>query len=226
MLILDVNDRGVDDVLPPDDNIQVRDVSTWDDLETTYWWLHKNPGRYKTVVIDTASQLQKLAIDRAMRGREQHPSMKGKKLGDFGSMSKKDWGQVSSLMKDWLTRFRDLPMEVVFIAQDRTFKEDEDEAEGIDPSVGPALSPSVASHLNAIVHVIGHTFIRTRKVKVKVKEGKAIKTIEKTKVEYCMRLGPNPVYITKVRNPKTIITPSIVVDPTYEKLINVITGEQ
>lgn len=227
LLLLDVNDRGADDVLLGMDGIDVRSIESWADLESTYWWLHRNPKKYKTVVVDTVSQLQKLAIDQAMSNRDRHSSMKGKELGTFGSMSRKDWGAVSALMKSWLTSLRDLPMEIVFIAQDRAFRdEDEGDDTGIDPTVGPALSPSVSTHLNAIVHIIGNTFIRRRRVKTKVKVGKVIKTVEKDKIEYCIRLGPNPVYVTKVRNPKHVVTPSVLPDPTYQKIQAIITGEE
>jgi len=222
VLLLNMKDNG-DDSVSNVRGLMVRDIEDWDDLEETYWWLYKNPTAYKAIGLDTVSQMQGLALEKVMGGKARHPKMKGKALGDFGSMSRKEWGMVASLMKDWLTRFRDLPCEVVFLAQDRTSKDEEAEAdEIITPSVGPALSPSVASHLNASVHVIGNTFIRQRIVKTKVKDKAAVKTIQKKVTEYCLRLAPDPVYVTKVRKPKDIILPSVLVDPTYERLMAIV----
>lgn len=222
-LLLNIRDNG-DDSIAGVAGVRVRDINSWEDLETTYWWLHRNPGKYFAVGLDTVSQMQQLALLEVMGGKERHPKMSGKALGDFGSMSRKEWGMVASLMKDWLTRFRDLPCEVVFIAQDRTSSSEEESDEVITPSVGPALSPSVATHLNASVHIIGNTFIRQRKVKKKISDGKATRTIEKKVTEFCLRLAPDPIYMTKIRKPKTITPPSVLVDPTYEKLVAIING--
>lgn len=222
-LLLDIKDSGDDSVVGVS-NLKVMDVRTWDDLEMTYWWLLSNPGQYQCIILDTLSQLQQLAIRKVLEEKNKDPD----NAGEWGVMTMKEWGAVSSLMKTWIINFRDLPMNVVFIAQDRTFNsnDDGDEDKGLDPEVGPGLSPSIAKHLNAAVHVIGNTFIRSRTVKVKVKnpqKGKP-KTIDKQRIEFCMRLGPNDTYITKARKPKHILLPSVLVNPTYDALVAIIQG--
>lgn len=222
ILLLDVKDAG-DDSLTGLEHIQVMDVSTWDEFEIAYWWLKRNPKRFKTLVIDTMSQLQQLAIKKILEDKGKDPE----KAGEWGAMTKQDWGTVASLMKAWIISLRDLPMQVVFIAQDRTFNTgEEDEAQGLDPEVGPGLSPSIAKHLNAAVHLLANTFIRKRSVRVKVKDPAKGKPPyrDEDRIEYCLRIGPNPVYITKIRKAKAISLPSVVVDPTYEKLMAIMTG--
>ena len=141
--------------------VDVLDVETWESFEEAYWWLKQNPTKYKTVVIDTITQLQQIVVEE-IGGRKAEKA--GKAAGDWGTMTKGDWGEVSSRLKTWITNYRDLPMEVVFLAQDRVFNVDEEENQDgmIDPEVGPRLSPSVNSHLCAAVSVIGNTFIRTK----------------------------------------------------------------
>jgi phage nucleotide-binding protein len=223
ILLLDVKDKGTASVLDVE-NLDILPVEKWDDFEDAYWYLHANPKEYATVVIDTVTNLQQVVV--------QEVSSRGKKTGgqagDWGTMSRRQWGDVASRMKNWITNFRDLPLNVIFVAQDRVFNfSDEDdegsvEDENLQPEVGPALSPAVAKHLNAAVSIIGNTFIRRRrtpdrKIKDKVVKGKEV-------TEYCMRLGPNPVYITKLRKPKHIEPPSILVDPTYEDIISLVKG--
>lgn len=222
-LLLDVKDVG-DDSLSGTADVDVMDVREWNDFETAYWWLKKNPGKYQSLGIDTASQLQSLAIKKVLddKGKD------GDRAGEWGVMTKKEWGAVAELMKAWIIALRDLPMQVCFIAQDRTFNtSEEDETQGLDPEVGPALSPSIAKALNAAVHVVGCTFIRRRVVRVKLKNPPKGKSpyVDRDKIEFCMRIGPNPVYITKARKAKAIVLPSVVVDPTYDKLIDILTGE-
>lgn len=222
-LLCDIKDVG-DDSLVGVDEIDVTDIESWDDFEVMYWWVKRNPDRYSTLILDTMSQLQQLCIQKVLEDKGKDPN----RAGEWGSMTKQDWGTVASLMKTWIINLRDLPMNVVFVAQDRTFNTgEEDEAQGLDPEVGPALSPSVVKVLNAAVHVVGNTFIRRRIVKVKRKKPEKGKPPyrEEERIEFCMRVGPNQTYITKLRKPKAITLPSVVVDPTYDKLVAIIEGK-
>jgi hypothetical protein len=172
------------------------------------------------VVIDTVTMLQSKCVEKVLTDNK-----KGvENAGRWGSMTKGQWGDVAQLMKHWLVLFRDLPIEVVFLAQDRLFNFD-DEADTADdllaPEIGPRLSPSIAAALNAAVNVIGNTFIRVKEKTVEVK-GKKIK---KEVIQYCLRVGPSPVYVTKVRKPKKIVVPDVILDPEYDDIINAIEGE-
>lgn len=217
VLLLDVRDEGTDSISDVK-NLDVMEIANWEDLEQAYWWLKQNPTKYKTVGIDTVTMLQQLVVEEI----GQKKNLKKRVAGDWGTMTKSDWGDVASRLKTWITNFRDLPMEVVFIAQDRVFNVGEDDStEGmIDPEMGPALSPSAMKHLCAAVSVIGHTFIRSRTIKDKVKGV----TREKEVTEYCLRLGPSASYITKFRKPKQIALPNFLIDPTYEELLETIKG--
>ncbi len=217
VLFLDIRDEG-DDSYSDVEGVEVRDITSWEELEDTYWWLKQNPGVYSTVVWDTVTQAQQLLVEEI---GERKKLKKGKVAGDWGTMTKQDWGDVASQLKTWITNYRDLPMEVVFLAQDRVFNMDDDEgsAEGvIDPEVGPRLSPSVKSHLCAAVSVIGSTFIRRREVVKKV-EGK---TRRKEVIEYCLRLGPSASYITKIRKAKSVDLPNFIADPSFEEILEII----
>jgi len=217
LLLLDAKDKGTDSISDVK-KIDVMDVKAYEDFETVYWFLKQNPEAYKTVVIDTMSQVQHLAIEQIMEDQDKDT----KRAGEWGTMTKRDWGMVASKLKEAIINFRDLPQEVVFIAQDRVFNDDEgDEESMLDPEVGPGLIPSVVKTLNAAVTVIGNTFIRNR---IKV-TGKGRKRKETKRTQYCLRVGPNPVYITKMRKPKKVKLPSVLVNPTYEDLIEIIKGE-
>lgn len=197
------------------------DVGTWEDYEQAYWYLKSHPSEYATVVIDTATQLQHIVIQKILTEKNKDTE----RAGDWGTMTKREWAEVAAVMKTWITNFRDLEMNVVFIAQDRVFsvdEEDQDDDERITPEVGVALSPSVAKHLNASVSVIGNTFIREH-VRLKKVKGKK-KPEEVVDIQFCLRIGPNPVYTTKIRKPKEILLPDTLVDPTYEDIMEIIKG--
>lgn len=198
--------------------LDVLEVGDFEELEKLYWWLKKNPTKYKTVALDTTTQLQQMLVVELFDSKVKE----GKTVGDWGTMTKGDWGDVASRMKTWITNYRDLPCETVFICQDRVFNQSEEgDTEGmIDPEMGPALSPAVMKHLCAAVSIIGHTLIRTRVVKRKIKK----KSIEREVKEYCLRLGPSASHITKFRKPKSVEIPDFLIDPTYEDILGTIEG--
>lgn len=223
ILLLDVRDRGTDSILDVED-VDVFEVNSFDDYELAYYHLTKNPKGYKTVVIDTLSQLQQMVVEEVSRGKKKKSS---KSAGAWGTLTKGDWGDVAGQMKTWITSYRNLKLNVVFIAQDRVSNFDDDEEGGsLEPEVGPQLSPSIAKHLNASVSTIGNTFIRTRHIikEIRVK-GKKPRKKEITKIEYCLRIGPNPIYVTKTRKPRSIEPPEVLVDPSYEDFIELLKGE-
>lgn len=222
ILLLDIKDRGTDSIDSDRDDVKVREIETWKDFEDTYWWLKKNKGVYKTVILDTVTQLQQLAVIKVLEDANKDVE----KAGDWGTMSKQNWGTVSSMMKTSITNMRDLKgINKVFLAQDRTFNVDEDggDEESFSPEVGPRLSPATMAHLNAEVSVIGNTFIKMKIIKKKVKKASGVvKVEEEEKPVYCLRVGPNPVYITKVRKPKAQVLPDYLEDPSYKSLIEAI----
>lgn len=218
MLLLDVNDRGQDSVRDKVDTVKLRPVHKWLDLEQTFWHLHSNPDEYGTICLDTVSELQQKAVE----------AVTGWDIGESGTpptMNQQLWGKVSSLMNTWITQFKsltDLGIEVVFICQEKYFGggEDADPELQIDPEIGPRVIPSVADHLEAQCSAILNTFIRRKLTRKRV--GKKIKEVGE--IQFCVRVGPDPVYVTKMRKPKSIILPDIVVDVEYPDLIKLLKG--
>lgn len=214
ILILDIGEKGTDSV-SDQDNVDVLQINSWDDIEEIYWEIESDNLKYKTVVIDSIHSLQELAIVRVKEQNNKQPEMQ---------TSKRDYGMAASLMKTWIVNYRDLQeidINIVFIAHERITSEDVEDDEILVPEVGPRLMPSVASSLNGAVNVIGHTFIREKITKSKTIGGKL-----KRQVSYCLRLGPHGCYTTKIRSPKEREVPDYIVNPDYDKLIGIITGSR
>lgn len=223
ILLLDLRDEGTDSISDVE-GIECREIDDFDDFQEMFWWLKKNKGKFKTIVIDTVTQLGAMVLDALKKDK------KGKKgdrrPGDWGTLSQRDWGDISAAMKEWLQNYRDLTQDginIVFIAQEKTSNHDDDVTADsqLTPEVGPALSKSVASFLNAGVSVLAHTFIQEREEVTEVKGKKR----RRVKIEYCLGLGPHPVYVQKVRKPKSSGVPGHIVDPSYEDILAIIKGE-
>lgn len=221
ILLIDASERGTDSIRDIK-GVKVLRVSGWQDIIDAFWYL-KQTKKFKTVVIDTVSNCQDFAIKKIM---EDNGKDADSNVGGWGTMTKREWGKVSSMLKDDLIgNYVSLDgVNVVFIAHDRVMggSEEDDSTEGmILPEVGPRLMPSVASVLNGAVGIIGNTFVR--EVYKEIKIGK--RKINKRKVEYCLRIGPHAYYVTKIRKPKTVLLPEVIVDATYDKLQEVVKGQ-
>jgi len=175
-------------------------------------------GRYRTAVLDTAGGLQDMVLKEIL-GLSELPVQKS-----WGMAKREDWGTCGQQTKERLRSLLDLAeshgVNVVVIAHERNFN-DEGSSDLIFPTVGSALTPSVAGWLNGACDYICQTFIREaetvkeisvggRKSKVKSKTGGA---------EYCLRTGPHPVYMTGFRLPPgQDALPDVIVDPSFDKL--------
>lgn len=223
----DFRDQG-DDSISDVKNLEVYPIENWEDVETFYWQAKRGelkdasgkPFKPQTLAIDTVTNMQQMAIEHVLENKKKKST---KMAGDWGSMTKQEWGEVASLMKQWTALYKALDMNVVFLAQQRVFNTDEEEGSDSElmPEVGARLSPSVKDALNAAADVIGSTFVK-RSVIVKEVKGKKVK---RERSIYCLRVGPNPVYITKIRKPKKADAPSVIEDPDYEDIMSVIKGE-
>jgi hypothetical protein len=183
-LLIDCNERGSLSVRHFPD-VKVFRIETWTDIDLAYWYLHKGNHDRQTVVIDTVTSLAQLCMkfvlgDEASRDPTKDPDMPGKR----------DWGKVGELMRTVILNFRNLDMNVVFLAQERRgFSDDEDDG----PEVFPEVSPSVRTTLTAGVDIIGRMFVK----EVVRKDEKGA---ERTGMEYRVLLGPNERYLTKDRS--------------------------
>jgi hypothetical protein len=183
-------------------------------------YCRENPDAYKTVVVDHISGMQDLVL-REILGLEELPAQLG-----WGTASQQQWGTVATQTKEHLRSMLDLPQHVVLVAQEREFEADKDSSLGLTPTIGSAVSPSVAGWLFPACDYICQTYIRGRTEKATIKiGGKETPTIRKVPgVDYCLRIAPHEVYTTKVRKPKGRELPDEIVDPDFAKLIKVITG--
>lgn len=213
ILLLDLKEQGTETIkrVP---NVKVLTIASWEEYQEVYWEL-EDDTYYQTIVHDQVSALQAIGIE-YIRDQE--------KMEPDEMFSKRNWGQLSGLMQQWLLNHRNLAQKgknVIFIAHQRTFGgEEESEDEQMAPRIGARLSPSIESFLNGAVSVIGNTFIRERWVQLDPKKPK--KTRE---VKYCLRIGPHGSFRTKIRKPPESELPDVIVNPTYEKLMALTRGD-
>lgn len=177
---------------------------------------------YATVAVDTASALADKILAEILN-LDKLPEQKS-----FGMASRDQYGQQTLQLKSILWEVLKLTCNVIITAHERNFSEESANSEMLFPTVGSALSPSVTGWLNGKADYIAQTFIQeeTTTKEVKSGTGKVMSLKNKTgKAEYCLRVGPHPVYTTGFRLPGGYELPDFIVNPDYNKIMALINGE-
>ena len=205
VLVLDVNERGTKSMVGIE-GLKKREVDTFELFMMAYWYLKSGNHPFKTVVIDNVTTLQELVMKFVMKKESDFDSSK-----DIDMPTKRDWGGLSQIMKRWMIDFRNLPMNVVFIAQEK--RTNDDDLASDEVTVFPQVSGSVKAILGAAVDVIGRTYVVEQDI-----DGK-------TTPKYCMRITPNTTYLAKIRIPVGGKAPSSIANPSYAALKKIMRGE-
>lgn len=188
--------------------------------------LVKSSNEYKTIVIDHLTGLQDLVLKEVL-GLEDMPLSKS-----WGTARIQDYGTCTVQCKEYIHSLLSLDVNVVLIAQERTFNNKDEEGtsddEVLKPFVAAGLTPSLVGYLNSSVDYICQTFIKDKEEIVE-KEigGKKVrkKQVIEGKVDYCLRTAPSATYITKFRTANRKERDNFLINPTYEKVNKLILGK-
>jgi len=182
----------------------------------------RQTGKFQTVVLDHASGLADDALKEIL-GLDEIPAQKG-----WGMASQQQYGQQALQLKTLFRALLNLDANVVIVAQQRTFggREDGGDPDLLRPTVGAALSPSVAGWLAPACDFVVQMFKKGRtEERVRTIGGKEMRSQERVPgVVYCLRTAPHDTFLTKFRLPKGIELPEYLEDPSYEKVMNLVTG--
>lgn len=206
-LIIDINEKGTLSARSFK-GVKVFEVSNWYDIPAIYWYLKKGDHPYQSVAIDTLTAMQALAMEQVLYEGYERDENKDPK-----TPSKRDWGSTATMMREEINKFRNLPMNVIFTAQERKVG-DAEEGEDVITTVDlPAGARGVA--LGA-VQVIGRCY----KKEVKSKKGKRR---GKSKWEFRLLVGDHESFDTKDR---TYSLGRILREPSVPKIIKAATVQE
>lgn len=136
--LLSVRDRDLD----------VWTISVWEDLEEAFAFLKHGGHKYRSVAIDSLTEAQKKLHEHIVR------KFPGKRRDYEDLMSQSDWGYAIDRMRKMCRAFRDLPLNVVFIALDQT--EITEEETITKPALsGKTLSDELCGWVDAVVYCPG-----------------------------------------------------------------------
>jgi len=181
-------------------NIDIVRMSGLESYREALRFLQANPTKYKTVVIDSISEVQAAVMSEIMRGVVAKDD-EGKR-NEFAPQLG-EWGHLTGVMRAIIRSYRDLPVNVVLTALTR---EDTDERTGmvrVKPGLTPALADDISNFMDAVIYM--GTSAGDGEV-----DGES-------DVIYNALLKPTGKYAAKVRNPKgkTVAVPKTITDPTF-----------
>jgi hypothetical protein len=154
-LVLDPED-GTDEMRTS--NPHVWKISSWEDIDDAVNFIKYAEHQYQWISVDGLTRYANMALKHVMKLQEE------KSLDRIpGMVQLKDYGKAGELMKDFLTRLHNLPIGVIFTAQERMMEsadsEEDEDAGGEDALFIPDLPKGVRSYVNSIVDVIGRIYV-------------------------------------------------------------------
>jgi len=188
VLIIDVNDKGHDSVRRDYDPM-FYPCTHWSEVLDVYWYLQEGDHGFESVAIDTISNLQNICMDFVMGDEASRDASR-----DPDMPSRQAWGKVGKLMRTQIINFRNLPMNVIFIAQLRAKSTGDEEDLESEILYGPEVSPSIEKTLKAAVGTIG--YLTKREVVIRNKK----KDTTRKEVRHRLLLGDSERYVSKDRN--------------------------
>lgn len=143
VLVVDV--EGGTTTLRHRQDIDVKQVRSISDIVAIHRALVENPGYYKTVVIDSVTELQKLDMNEIMaEAVAKRPDQ------DPDTPAQRDWGKSSNRIRRIVRGFRDLDCNTIFTALVTIEKDGVSQALTYYPSLPGKLKTEIAGFIDIV----------------------------------------------------------------------------
>nr|DAH90556.1 MAG TPA: AAA domain protein [Bacteriophage sp.] len=162
----------------------------------------KKDKKYATIVVDTFSMVVNEWV-------QQKVTTKGKK------MTQQLWGDLKTEQEELIKALQRLAKKHIVVA---TCHESMDTIEGMEDEITPDIRPSVSKGARTYLEGMANYGIHTTKIIKEVTKGNETKEV----VKYAADIGPNPYYWTKLQVDPSIKVPKRIINPTYDKFMEVI----
>jgi len=189
VLIVDVEGgtMSLHNTYPRVDVVRIEDIKQLNDV---YQELYDMKHGYRTVVLDSLTEFQKLSMEVIMRG-----VLRADPERDPDVPSIREWGKNIEQTRRIVRGFRDLPMNTILTSLS---KQDRDQRTNIAVT-SPALSGRLASEVSGFLDIVGYMYTKT----VREDGAAAIKRLLLTQ--------PTDTQVAKDRTGRL---PQVVEDPT------------
>lgn len=146
VLVLDV--EGGTTTLRHRQDVDVRQVRSIDDIISIHRSLVENPGYYKTVVIDSLTELQKLDMAEIMK-----EAVSKRVDQDPDTPAQRDWGKSSNRIRRIVRGYRDLDCNTILTALVTIEKDGQSQALTFYPSLPGKLKTEIAGFIDVVGYI-------------------------------------------------------------------------
>lgn len=182
--------------------VDVARITSFQDLQDLYNELHSGRTKYRTVILDSLSEMQKLGMDHIM------------KVSSSGLMNLmpdsipglKEWGINTEQIRRLIRAFRDLDMHTIVTA---LIKEDKHPRTG-QVTMRPKLSGQLSAEIPGFLDIVAYMYVKNVQVGDEI-EAKRLLLTSSTDMQ--------------VAKDRTGRLPLIVEDPTMQSIYGVLTRQ-
>lgn len=128
------------------------DLSSWLQLEDVFNFLISEKHNYKTVVIDSLSELQLVNLDSVVTNNLGKTTSAGAKRTDIDDVWMDDYGKSTQQVRRAIRKFRDLPMHVIFTCL-AARSQDKEKNEQVHPALSPKLRSAAMGYMDIVAYM-------------------------------------------------------------------------
>lgn len=150
VLVIDI-EGGTESLKHSYPNVDVVRVQTWDEMQLVYNELYAGNSGYKTIILDSLTEIQKLNMYGIM---EKAAKKNANQDPDVPSM--REWGINLEQCRKLVRAFRDLPMNTIVTA---LAKDDKNERTG-KVTTRPSLSGKLAGEVAAFLDIVSYYYVK------------------------------------------------------------------
>jgi hypothetical protein len=122
--------------------------TSWERLQDVYEDIRKGVLPYKTYVIDSLTEGQKMSMYSVMTR-----TVKGDPTRDLDIPAQRDWGKSGEMVRRMVRAFRDLDANVIFTALEASDKDQQTGAVTITPSLPGKLRYEISAFLDEVLYM-------------------------------------------------------------------------
>lgn len=182
-------------------HVHVVRVKTWDELQQVYDELYSGRTEYRTVILDSLTEIQKFS----MYGIMQQLVMSRPEV-DPDVPGLREWGKNIEQIRRFVRAFRDLPMNAIFTA---LVKDEKDPRTGI-VTKQPYLSGKLAREVAAFLDIVAYMY------------AKQIQANGETQLQRLLLTAGTETNVAKDRTGRL---PMVIQSPTMRDIYSAVTGE-
>lgn len=200
LLYVQIGDDGSNTIAAVD-GISAISIDTPSKLKELAKELYKDK-KYKTVVVDTFSLVVNEWVEANIISKNKR-------------MTQQAWGDIKTETEELIKLFHKVAKRHFVVL---TCHESTDAIEGMEDEISPDVRPSVSKGARTYLEGMANYGIHTTKIIREIeKKGKT-----KEVVRYAADIGPNPYYWTKLQVDPSIKIPERIINPTYDKIMELI----